>query len=149
MRIAKGLAFQRLGMSPSISTHLSHHSSEGGGNPPVYPFKKGGEIGTFKRSFAGQIFIHLRRVIASFRTSKKFTNELIFTEKHKEGPKLMSELPRAFVEKLKGLNFDIIKGVVGEYLTDEEINAVLIRRDLILKEIDRLIQKNGEAQVLY
>jgi hypothetical protein len=85
----------------------------------------------------------------SFRTSKKFTESLIYTEKHKEGPKLMSELPRALVEKIKALNFQIIKDAVGEYLTDDEINAVLARKELVLKEIDRLIAKNGEANVLY
>ena len=35
----------------------------------------------------------------SFRSSKKFTKELIYTEKHKEGPKVMKQLPRAFVDK--------------------------------------------------
>jgi hypothetical protein len=85
----------------------------------------------------------------SFRTSKKFTNNLIYTEKHKEGPKIMKELPRAFVEKLKSLNFEIIRGAVGEYLTDKEINAVLLRRDLILKAVDERIKKFGEDQVLY
>jgi len=85
----------------------------------------------------------------SFRTSKKFTESLIYTEKHKEGPKLMSELPRALVEKIKALNFQMIKDAVGEYLTDDEINAVLARKELVLKEIDKLIAKNGEANVLY
>jgi len=85
----------------------------------------------------------------SFRTSKKFTNKLIYTEKHKEGPKIMKELPRAFVEKLKSLNLEVIKDVVGEYLTDKEIKAVLARRDLILKEIDKRIKKYGEDKVLY
>jgi hypothetical protein len=85
----------------------------------------------------------------SFRSSKKFTQSLIYTEKHKEGPKLMSELPRALVEKIKALNFQLIKDAVGEYLTDNEINAVLARKELVLKEIDRLIAKNGEANVLY
>jgi hypothetical protein len=85
----------------------------------------------------------------SFRTSKKFTEKLIYTEKHPEGPKIMSELPRAIVNRAKGLTFDGIKSIVGDYLTDDEIKAVLIRRDLILKEIDKLIQKNGEAKVLY
>jgi hypothetical protein len=61
----------------------------------------------------------------------------------------MSELPRAFVEKIKALTFEGIKSVVGEYLKDEEINAVLVRRDLILAEIERLVQKNGEDQALY
>jgi hypothetical protein len=85
----------------------------------------------------------------TFRTSKKFTEKLIYTEKHPEGPKLMSELPRALVEKVKALTPESIKAAVGEYLTDEEIKAVLIRRDLILVEIDKLIKKNGEDQVLY
>jgi hypothetical protein len=85
----------------------------------------------------------------SFRSSKKFTNELIYTEKHREGPKPMSELPRAFVEKIKALTFEGIKSVVGEYLKDIEIHAVLARRDLILGEIERLVQKNGEDRVLY
>jgi hypothetical protein len=85
----------------------------------------------------------------SFRTSKKFTEKLIYTEKHPEGPKLMSELPRAIVDKVKALTFESIKGIVGDYLTDEEIKDVLIRRDLILEEIDKLIKKNGEDKVLY
>ena len=85
----------------------------------------------------------------SFRTSKKFTKSLIYTEKHKEGPKIMKELPRAFVEKLKSVNFEIIKDAVGEYLTDKEIDAVLIRRDLILAAVDERIKKLGEDKVLY
>jgi len=85
----------------------------------------------------------------SFRTSKKYVKELIYTEKHKEGPKLMRELPRAFVEKIKSLNFDVIKNIVGDYLTEEEIRAVLARKDLILLEIDRLIKQYGENDVLY
>jgi len=85
----------------------------------------------------------------SFRTSSKFTKNLIYTEKHKEGPKIMKELPRVFVEKLKSLNFEIIRDTVGEYLTDKEINAVLIRRDLILKVVDERIKKLGEDKVLY
>jgi hypothetical protein len=85
----------------------------------------------------------------SFRTGKKFVKELIYTEKHREGPKLMSELPRGFIERLKSLTFDAVKTVVGDYLKNEEIEAVLARRDLILAEIDRLVRKEGEANVLY
>lgn len=85
----------------------------------------------------------------SFRSWGKFVKNLIYTEKHPEGPKLMSELPRALVEKVKTLTFEKIKAVTGDYLTDEEIKAVLIRRDLILAEIDKLVKKNGEANVLY
>ncbi len=85
----------------------------------------------------------------SFRTSKKFTKNLIYTEKHKEGPKVMKELPRAFFENLKALNFEAIKDVVGEYLTDKEIKALLMRRDLIIDEINKRIKELGEDKVLY
>ncbi len=85
----------------------------------------------------------------SFRTSAKFTKNLIYTEKHREGPKIMKELPRAFFEKLKSLNHEIIRDTVGEYLTDKEIKAVLIRRDLILEVVNERIKNLGEDKVLY
>ncbi len=61
----------------------------------------------------------------------------------------MKELPRAFVEKLKSLNFQVIKDIVENYLTDKEINAVLTRRDLIIDWINKRIKKLGEDKVLY
>ena len=85
----------------------------------------------------------------SFRTSGKFAKKLIYDEKYKEGPRLMKQLPRAFVEKLKGLDLETIKGVVGEYLTDKEMEFVLLRRDLILDWLDKQIKMEGEENVLY
>jgi hypothetical protein len=86
----------------------------------------------------------------SFRTTKKFTTKLIYDEKFKEGPNfIMAELPRAFVEAMKALTPEIIKQVVGEYLTDEEIAATMARRDLIIAWLDKRIAELGEAKVLY
>lgn len=85
----------------------------------------------------------------TFRTSKKFTKKLIYDAKYKEGPREMKELPRVFVEKLKELTQESLREVVGDYLKDDEIAAVLIRRDLILEEINRRIQAQGEENVLY
>ena len=85
----------------------------------------------------------------SFRTSKKFTKKLIYDEKYKEGPRLMKELPRAFMEKMKSLNPEVMQEIVGEYLTDKEIECVLMRKDLILKWLDNRIKKLGEDKVLY
>jgi len=86
----------------------------------------------------------------TFRTSKNFTKKLIYDEKYKEGPTfIMKELPRPLVEKLKSLNHEVIREVVGEYLTDKEIEAVLARRDLILQWLDKRIKKLGEDKVLY
>ncbi|MCJ7579689.1 MAG: hypothetical protein MUP98_04035, partial [Candidatus Aminicenantes bacterium] len=80
----------------------------------------------------------------SFGTSEEFTTELIFTENDTEGPRIMRSLPMAFVESLKLLDVELMKEIVEIYLSDEEIEAVLIRRDLILDEIARLIEKYGE-----
>ncbi len=85
----------------------------------------------------------------SFRTSGKFAKGLIYDEKYKEGPRLMKQLPRAFVDKLKSLDHESIKALVGEYLTDKEIDFVLLRRDLILEWLDKHIKKEGEDNVLY
>jgi len=86
----------------------------------------------------------------SFPTAKASTKKLIYDEKFKEGPNfIMTELPRKFVEILKALDFKVIKDVVGEYLSDEEINATLIRRDLIIAWLDKRIKEMGEERVLY
>jgi len=86
----------------------------------------------------------------SFRTAKKFTKKLIYDEKNKEGPTfIMRELPRDLYEKIKSLNAEVIKGAVGEYLTDKEIEATLVRKDLIVKWIEARIKKQGEDKVLY
>ena len=85
----------------------------------------------------------------SFRTAGKFVKSLMYSAKNAEGPMLMSQLPRAVVEKVKALDFATIRSVVGPYLTDGEIRAVLIRRDLIGVEIDRLVKVNGEKKVFY
>jgi hypothetical protein len=86
----------------------------------------------------------------SFQTSKKFTKRLIYDEKNKENATfIMREIPRAFVEKLKTLDYSAIKEVVGDYLTDREIECVLVRRDLIIEWLETRIEKFGENEVLY
>ena len=84
----------------------------------------------------------------SFRTSKKFTHELIYGKKHKEGL-TMKDMPRLFYQKLKSLSFESIQGVVGTYLTAEEIEALLKRRDMIVAWVDKSIEQSGENSVLY
>jgi hypothetical protein len=86
----------------------------------------------------------------SFRTSSEFTRHLIYDEHNRENKNfIMATLPRAFVEKLRALDFDGIRAVVGDYLSDQEIRAVLARRDLIIAWIEKRIQDVGEAPVLY
>ncbi|MFZ2052904.1 MAG: hypothetical protein WAU81_01785, partial [Candidatus Aminicenantales bacterium] len=85
----------------------------------------------------------------SFRSSKKYTKNLVYGKKGIKERKLFRTLPRAFVEKIRALNFDNLKEAVGSYLEDEEIEAILARKELLLKEIDEMIKENGEDKVLY
>ena len=84
----------------------------------------------------------------SFRTTKKWTTELPYTEKNKEGL-ILKTMPKALLEKMKALDHEVIKGLVGENLTEDEIKAVLARRDLIVQYIDKLVKQSGEENVLY
>ena len=84
----------------------------------------------------------------SFRTAKKWTTELPYGEKNKEGL-VLKEMPKDLLEKTKALTFEVIKGFVGDTLSDDEINAVLARKELIIQYINKLIEKNGETNVLY
>lgn len=85
----------------------------------------------------------------SFRSSDKFKKQLVFGKNGLLAQKLFRRLPRQFVESVKALNYDKIKQVVGSYLTDEEIEAILARKKLLLDEIEEMIEEKGEAKVLY
>jgi hypothetical protein len=53
------------------------------------------------------------------------------------------------VEKVKALNYDDIKNAVGPYLKEKEIKAILLRKELLLKEIEEMVKEQGEDKVLY
>jgi len=86
----------------------------------------------------------------SFRASKKFTERLV-TGKNAIGnrPLPIRELPRVFVEKVGALDFSSIKNAAGPYLKKNEIEAILVRKKLLLDEIAELIKDWGEDSVLY
>jgi hypothetical protein len=85
----------------------------------------------------------------SFRSSGKHRKNLVYGEKGIKQKSPFSRLPRVFVEKIKALSFDSIENVVGSYLNDKEIEAILARKELLLTEIDEMIKEKGEEQVLY
>jgi len=85
----------------------------------------------------------------SFRSKKKYQKKLLYGKNGLKEKQLFRQLPRIFVEKIKGLDFNKIKKAVGPYLTDEEITAVLARKKLILAEIDEMIEEMGQEKVLY
>lgn len=90
----------------------------------------------------------------AFRSTKEHTEKLMFgkngLKKFADGrPFLFRRLPRSFVEAVKKLTFSSIRGAVGPYLTDKEIEAILKRKTLLLAEIEEMIKESGEAKVLY
>ncbi|MFC2163787.1 hypothetical protein ACFLT2_02175 [Acidobacteriota bacterium] len=85
----------------------------------------------------------------SFRYSKKFRKQLVLGKNGLIEKKLFRTLPRAFVEKINALDFNQIKEAVGPYLTKEEIEAILDRKELLLAEIQEMIREKGEENVLY
>ncbi len=88
----------------------------------------------------------------SFRFDARSTNNLMYGLRPlRPGgvPLPFKRLPAGLVEKLETLTFDSIKRAVGSYLTTKEINSVLTRRDLILKEIQEMISAYGRDEVIY
>jgi hypothetical protein len=85
----------------------------------------------------------------SFRSSEKFRQQLVFGRNGLLAQKLFRCLPRVFVEKVKALDIDKIRKAAGPYLKDEEIEALLVRKKLLLEEIEEMIKEKGEANVLY
>ena len=90
----------------------------------------------------------------AFRSSGEFTKRLMYgkngIKKSADGrPFIFRRLPRSFVEKVKALDFAGIKGAVESYLTDKEIEAVLMRKTLLLQEIDDMVRESSEDKVLY
>jgi len=72
------------------------------------------------------------------------------TKKSAEGkPFLIRRLSRAFVDKLRALTIEGVRAAEGPYLTDEEVRAVLARRDLLLGEIEEMTKEPGGDRVLY
>jgi hypothetical protein len=85
----------------------------------------------------------------SFRSSRKFTKKLVYGKRGIKERKLFRMLPRAFVENIRALNSDNLNKAIGSYLKDKEIEAILARKELLLREIDEMIKEKGEDSVLY
>lgn len=84
-----------------------------------------------------------------FHCDKRHTKNLVYGKNGISEKKLFRMLPRKFVENVRALTFEKIRSAVGPYLTDREVNAVLARKDLLLKEVEEMIKEKGEDKVLY
>jgi hypothetical protein len=64
-------------------------------------------------------------------------------------PKDLVRCNRHMFERLKALNADEFTAKAKTYLTKEEIQAVMARRDLIVQFFQKKIAEKGETEVLY
>jgi hypothetical protein len=90
----------------------------------------------------------------AFRSNRENTEKLMcgangIKRKDDGGPYLIQRVPRALFEKIKALDLASLKQAVGPYLTDQEVEAIIARKPLLIKEIGEMIKKNGEKNVLY
>jgi hypothetical protein len=56
---------------------------------------------------------------------------------------------RALWEKMQALTFESLKAGLGEWVNDNELKAIIIRRDLMAKAIEQLVAKKGEGSVFF
>src|ERR1700681_2691168 len=70
---------------------------------------------------------------------------------HKElkGVSDLSHCDRQLFAKLKTLNQDELTEKTKHYLTKDEIKALMVRRDKIVEQFQKLIAEKGENEVLY
>jgi len=56
---------------------------------------------------------------------------------------------RPLLEKLRGLDSEVVTASLGKYLNKKEVEGVMKRRDKIVAHFDKLIAEKGEAAILY
>jgi len=64
-------------------------------------------------------------------------------------PEQLTRCDRALLQALRGLTFEGMNKAMGEVMSKDEMNAVLFRRDLIVKHFDDRVARLGEAVVLF
>jgi hypothetical protein len=64
-------------------------------------------------------------------------------------PDSLSRVERTFFQKMRALERLALADAVGKTLTKDEIDALLVRRDRLVKLFDEKIASVGEAKVLY
>jgi hypothetical protein len=69
--------------------------------------------------------------------------------KELRAPKNLVKCDRQFLEKLKALKADELAEKTKRYLTKDEVNGVMARRDKIVATFQTLIAEKGEKEILY
>ena len=70
-------------------------------------------------------------------------------DKKLKTPKLLERCERGLLEKMRGLTAETLSREVGDSLSKYEIEALLARRDEIVKLFEGMIAQRGESAILY
>ena len=71
------------------------------------------------------------------------------TAKTLQEPERLTAVDRKLFAKIKELTKDTLRQKAGRWISGDQINAVLARRDAIVRTLEEKIAKNGEAKVVY
>lgn len=69
--------------------------------------------------------------------------------KQLENPESLTQCDRLVLRRLRGLNKEMLKQRLEQYLSPEQLEALEVRRQLLVKHFDDQIAKKGESAVLY
>ena len=64
-------------------------------------------------------------------------------------PEQVNRCDRALLEAMRGLTIERLTEAMGDIMTKPEMQAVLVRRDLLVKHFEERIAARGEANVLF
>lgn len=71
------------------------------------------------------------------------------TRKRLENPESLTRCDRALLGRLRGLNRERLRRILGKYVSSEQLDALEVRRQLLVRHFDQQIARRGEAAVLY
>lgn len=71
------------------------------------------------------------------------------TRKELADPESLTRCPRTVLGRLRALNREALRRTLGKYLSSQQIDALDVRRALLLRHFDDQIASKGEAAVLY
>jgi hypothetical protein len=66
-----------------------------------------------------------------------------------ENPETLTQCDRGLLAKLRELNKETLRQKLGKYLSDGQLDALEVRRVLLVMHFEELIAARGEAAVLY
>ena len=71
------------------------------------------------------------------------------TAKTLQEPERLNAVDRKLFARIKELTKDTLRQKLGRWISGDQINAVLARRDAIVRTLDEKIAKSGEAKIVY